>query len=313
MVSTAGGVYLDEEIAGGGARGVAAAGGPAHDAPDPFRPDSAGRFSAGTSAAAAGPPSHRSHTPLSARARFEAAHGQQSYAATQHPHHLPPYSRTHTGGSASSPYYSAGGSDEGGDLLALGGGSTMSPSALGMGAPQADTGDLDEVVERVPEPVGYGRRSALERVAGPGYSGGMGIAPTPSSAMIHDDLDFYNEPYRPAGVDGAGNGAFALDDLQGRNAYLPGSANGSGSFVEDGDFGEQPAFDPADGDRYADQPGSVEQAEGDIDDDAAADEEPLYVNAKQYHRILKRRAARARLEEMNQLIRQRKVGVPAAG
>ncbi|GHJ84610.1 hypothetical protein NliqN6_1012 [Naganishia liquefaciens] len=40
------------------------------------------------------------------------------------------------------------------------------------------------------------------------------------------------------------------------------------------------------------------------DDDA--DEEPLYVNAKQYHRILKRRAARARLEELNQLIRQRK-------
>jgi hypothetical protein len=33
----------------------------------------------------------------------------------------------------------------------------------------------------------------------------------------------------------------------------------------------------------------------------------LYVNAKQYHRILKRRAARARLEELNQLIRQRKV------
>jgi hypothetical protein len=40
-----------------------------------------------------------------------------------------------------------------------------------------------------------------------------------------------------------------------------------------------------------------------------ADEEPLYVNAKQYHRILKRRAARARLEELNQLIRQRKVSM----
>lgn len=46
------------------------------------------------------------------------------------------------------------------------------------------------------------------------------------------------------------------------------------------------------------------------DDDA--DEEPLYVNAKQYHRILKRRAARARLEELNQLIRQRKVS-PRSG
>jgi hypothetical protein len=40
----------------------------------------------------------------------------------------------------------------------------------------------------------------------------------------------------------------------------------------------------------------------------AADEaEPLYVNAKQYHRILKRRLARARLEEMGRLSRERKV------
>ncbi|ORE17813.1 hypothetical protein BCV71DRAFT_165067, partial [Rhizopus microsporus] len=35
-------------------------------------------------------------------------------------------------------------------------------------------------------------------------------------------------------------------------------------------------------------------------------EEPLYVNAKQYHRILKRRAARAKLEEQNRLTRARK-------
>lgn len=40
---------------------------------------------------------------------------------------------------------------------------------------------------------------------------------------------------------------------------------------------------------------------------AANDDEPLYVNAKQYHRILKRRAARARLEEMGRLSRERKV------
>ncbi|CAG8565599.1 1250_t:CDS:2, partial [Acaulospora colombiana] len=35
-------------------------------------------------------------------------------------------------------------------------------------------------------------------------------------------------------------------------------------------------------------------------------EEPLYVNAKQYHRILKRRAARARLEAENKIQRGRK-------
>lgn len=37
------------------------------------------------------------------------------------------------------------------------------------------------------------------------------------------------------------------------------------------------------------------------------DEEPLYVNAKQYFRILKRRVARTRLEELHRLSRQRKV------
>ncbi|EJU04469.1 hypothetical protein DACRYDRAFT_48176 [Dacryopinax primogenitus] len=36
------------------------------------------------------------------------------------------------------------------------------------------------------------------------------------------------------------------------------------------------------------------------------DEEPLYVNAKQYHRILKRRVARARLEELHRLSKERK-------
>ncbi|EIM83110.1 uncharacterized protein STEHIDRAFT_64551, partial [Stereum hirsutum FP-91666 SS1] len=39
---------------------------------------------------------------------------------------------------------------------------------------------------------------------------------------------------------------------------------------------------------------------------APIDDEPLYVNAKQYYRILKRRVARARLEEVHRLSRQRK-------
>jgi len=44
-----------------------------------------------------------------------------------------------------------------------------------------------------------------------------------------------------------------------------------------------------------------------IQDDNPIDEEPLYVNAKQYFRILKRRVARARLEEVHRLSKQRKV------
>lgn len=47
-----------------------------------------------------------------------------------------------------------------------------------------------------------------------------------------------------------------------------------------------------------------------IQDDLPLDEEPLYVNAKQYYRILKRRVARARMEEVHRLSRQRKVCRP---
>ena len=39
------------------------------------------------------------------------------------------------------------------------------------------------------------------------------------------------------------------------------------------------------------------------------DEEPLYVNAKQYHRILKRRQARAKLEAEGKIPKQRQVHV----
>jgi len=38
-------------------------------------------------------------------------------------------------------------------------------------------------------------------------------------------------------------------------------------------------------------------------------EEPLYVNAKQYHRILKRRQARAKLEALGRIPKERQVNI----
>lgn len=72
--------------------------------------------------------------------------------------------------------------------------------------------------------------------------------------------------------------------------------------------------DEEDGDEYkdGDWEGDKEVWEGAkevavVDTGERGEDEPLYVNAKQYHRILKRRVARARLEEMGRLSRQRKV------
>ncbi|KAG8938971.1 Transcriptional activator [Tulasnella sp. 424] len=67
-----------------------------------------------------------------------------------------------------------------------------------------------------------------------------------------------------------------------------------------------PAPPPLQHSEYIPAPPPPEHAGGQTADGEALDEEPLYVNAKQYHRILKRRVARQRLEEVHRLSRQRK-------
>lgn len=73
-----------------------------------------------------------------------------------------------------------------------------------------------------------------------------------------------------------------------------------------GDGGGEDELDDEDEDRNE---GDEGEEDGGVEDDELDNEEPLYVNAKQYHRILKRRLARARLEELNRLSRSRKVSL----
>ncbi|WVQ83060.1 hypothetical protein IAT38_005198 [Cryptococcus sp. DSM 104549] len=79
--------------------------------------------------------------------------------------------------------------------------------------------------------------------------------------------------------------------------------NGSGSeFLQGSDDEENSESLVEVKEEDGDQLEGGEEGEGEEMDN----EEPLYVNAKQYHRILKRRTARARLEELNRLVRSRK-------
>ncbi|CAO0797214.1 unnamed protein product [Mucor circinelloides] len=59
--------------------------------------------------------------------------------------------------------------------------------------------------------------------------------------------------------------------------------------------------------QHVTMPGGMLTAQaGQVPAAPVVEEEPLYVNAKQYHRILKRRAARLKLEELHKLERTRK-------
>lgn len=110
---------------------------------------------------------------------------------------------------------------------------------------------------------------------------------TPSSNLNHpveQFLDYHNMDQAGAVGNGSEHGS-----VEGSSSHsAAGNLNDSTSGIIRGEYGEPGA-------------GQV------LQQGLAADEaEPLYVNAKQYHRILKRRLARARLEEMGRLSRERK-------
>lgn len=86
----------------------------------------------------------------------------------------------------------------------------------------------------------------------------------------------------------------------------------SAGYQDDQDEEYEAEYEPAEDNRFytqhVEEPLAVSITEENFDKgEAGTDEEPLYVNAKQYHRILKRRQIRQRLEELNRISKERKV------
>ncbi|GJN89393.1 hypothetical protein Rhopal_002373-T1 [Rhodotorula paludigena] len=144
-----------------------------------------------------------------------------------------------------------------------------------------------------------------------------------------DDAEYWNAHYGP-GADGAGGGGYGYEAAAGAggsDGYGGRGALGDDATAAGGSAYASPAAAAAaaaygalgggGGAGGATGPGTPSSSSALLDatggagavlEEAAAQDEaePLYVNAKQYHRILKRRMARARLEEMGRLSRERK-------
>ncbi|KAK4048035.1 Transcriptional activator [Microbotryomycetes sp. JL201] len=146
----------------------------------------------------------------------------------------------------------------------------------------------------------------------------------PTQRLLHSD---YIQGYDQISEDAQGTGQHSVDsphdDPRSQLSSARISRAGTVSFAEPEDqdqSGDEDDVDDDDDGRHnlkhgngygygssgtfeAEQEQEMEEQEFDQDQ---SEEQPLYVNAKQYHRILKRRQARARLEEMGRLSRERK-------
>ncbi|BGP08080.1 Transcriptional activator [Rhodotorula toruloides] len=152
-------------------------------------------------------------------------------------------------------------------------------------------------------------------------------------AYLDDEADGEYEPRGESNGGGGGGGTKRSAKGKGkapakraRRASAKGSAAANGHGRNGGDPGVQgyeydaatagsydastsaTPYDPSSSHASASGSNGAGAGAGAVLEEAAAQDEaePLYVNAKQYHRILKRRMARARLEEMGRLSRERK-------
>ncbi|BGP24649.1 nuclear transcription factor Y, alpha [Rhodotorula toruloides] len=128
-------------------------------------------------------------------------------------------------------------------------------------------------------------------------------------AYLDDEADGEYEPRLESnGGGGGGTKRSAKGKSKARRAATRGSAATNGHGRNGGELGARVYECEAATTGSYDASASGSNGAGAVLEEAAAQDEaePLYVNAKQYHRILKRRMARARLEEMGRLSRERK-------
>ncbi|KAI5958049.1 HAP2 [Candida theae] len=122
-----------------------------------------------------------------------------------------------------------------------------------------------------------------------------GESPTSSTASSYfDNVDYQNAPP-----------PHQTQSPQFHHQHLPSTTqNGANSIPDNTIMQDANSIHNSEGVPTVDDPNSVSAT--DSADVTTASEQPFYVNAKQYHRILKRRIARAKLEENLKIARIRK-------
>lgn len=153
---------------------------------------------------------------------------------------------------------------------------------------------------------------------------GIILAPLQGEPRLDQDDDDEEEEEEDGDEDAEGDDDDEeyVDHDYGYTPKAKSRSKGSGGVSKDAKQGSSSSFSRATGglkgrvtvDDGASASGSSLQVGGGEYEEGGGGEggdefEPLYVNAKQYHRIMKRRVARARLEEMGRLSRERKVSL----